>query len=178
MSNIPAAQSKGSLIRVQASASKTTYQAGVAMLFSSAKESIGCDEVHAVCEAMVQAYFFRFEPADADMGRLAIWILSSDPPVKHMQLLDISHSAAPEHDSAFKAHLTFTEKIAKLAGITMDTLTGLLRAYLSIFQWEMKQRDFKLVTSYEVVHHPYMLPHKKILKSVMHGWRLEKALSC
>lgn len=137
------------------------------MLFSNAKDNIGFDEVHAICEAMVEAYFFRFEPAHANMGRLAKWVLWSRPKVTRVWLVDVTQSTVPDQEGDFRAHLNFIKKVAKLAGISVDSFNGLLRTYLPIFQWEMKQRDFQLMTSCE--------NHRM---GVVSGWQLERLASC
>lgn len=112
------------------------------MLLERARMHIGDDQVQAICNALVRAYFFCNNPVAEGQQ----WV---GPPHagSALHLLDPAQVNRPEHkDFMTKRHedCALAGSVVALTGMTADVFSQVLKTYGTLFQWEMKQRGFTL----------------------------------
>lgn len=138
---------------LQAVVAKLTCQEGCALLYESAKEHVGAKKVHAICEAMVRLYFFRSKSFRNGkdwldgIGRQKFRNLTFLVTVDWAELQCNQEFGAIKPDCNMDVALRVAAGIAELAETDTADLHTLMKTYLDLFSWEMKQRGFLLITS-------------------------------
>lgn len=129
------------------------YQESRAVLCESAKEQIGANKVDAICETMVQTFFFRGNSFED-------WLdgVPASQKLTPLTMLDARQAGTIEQDQS-QSHpavmaLSISRHIAELAGISAADLAALLTAYLVLVQWEMEHRGFSLLPHSWQLQHP------------------------
>ena len=127
---------------LQSMVAKLTYKEGCASLYESAKQHIGIGKVHALCEALVQAYFFRSKPIRN--GKENVY-------KEHGREMPVIDAAAVQRNpprgmlsSDVQKLVGFTSHIASAAGLSLTEVSELMTRYTPLFQWEMQQRGFEV----------------------------------
>lgn len=123
--------------------SKLTYWEGCAVLYESAKEHIGANKVHAICEAMVQAYFLRgrqFENGKDWLDNIGSDKLADMFVLDPQQIGPTGRFCRPDPT----ARLDLTRHISNFARVTPSDFCDLMKEYQDLFVREMKQLGFLL----------------------------------
>ena len=133
---------------LQSVVAKLTYKEGCASLYESAKQHLGADKVHALCEALVQAYFFRRKPIRNGKEWLEnvykehgaeMYIIN----VAAVQLIPPRGTLSPD----IQKLVDITVHIASTAGLSVTEVSELMKQYTPLFQWEMQQRGFEVCST-------------------------------
>lgn len=148
---------------LQSMVAKLTYKEGCASLYESAKQHIGIGKVHALCEALVQAYFFRSKPIRNGKE----WL--ENVYTEHGREMFVIDAAAVQRkpprgvlSSDIQKLVGFTSHIASAAGLSLTEVSELMTRYTPLFQWEMQQRGFEV----------YFTSFYAGVKGYHHSWRV------
>ena len=155
---------------LQAAVAKLTYQEGCAALYESAKEHLGVRKVHAICEAMVHAFFFRgrsFKNGKDWLDTIGSEKLRGIIVLDTIRFEQFKSKCAFVPDGRMEGALRMAVDIAELAGISTADLSTFMENYRDLISREMKQRGFLFSSQFLAKHETFFAEF-----SGMPAWQL------